>query len=202
MTDQIVRIRITLDGSDPVIWRRIELPLSNSLKTLHLAVQAVMLFENYHLFRFDVGEASYGIPLDDDWMDPPTRDAANIRLGKLIERGVTAFTYTYDFGDDWRHSIEIEGAFPADSEADYPRFVDGERRAPPEDVGGLPGFEQFLDAMAKPRHPSRKSLLEWYGQPFDPADIGADEIRARMAKLARRRAHGKAAQASAKSLKT
>ena len=195
MTDQIVRIRIMLDGMDPAIWRRVELPLSNSLKTLHLAIQAVMLFENYHLFRFDVGETSYGIPLDDDWMDPPTRDAGNIRLGKLVERGVTAFAYTYDFGDDWRHSIEIEGVFPADPEADYPRFVDGERRAPPEDVGGLPGFEQFLNAMAKTRHPARKSMLEWYGRPFDPADISHDKIHARMAKLAKRRAHGKAANA-------
>ena len=160
-----------------------------------------MLFQNYHMFRFDVGEASYGIPLDDDWMDPPTRDAANIRLAKLVERGVTAFTYTYDFGDDWRHIIEIEGVFPADPAADYPRFVDGERRAPPEDVGGLPGFEEFLDAMAKSRHPARKSMLEWYGRPFDPADTSPGEIHARMAKLAKRRAFGKAAYAHAKSVK-
>ncbi|ABC21156.1 plasmid pRiA4b ORF-3 family protein [Rhodospirillum rubrum] len=200
MTDQIVRIRITLDDMQPAIWRRVELPASNSLRTLHLAIQAVMLFENYHLFRFDVGEASYGIPLDDDWMGPPTRDAANIRLGKLIERGVTTFIYTYDFGDDWRHSVEIEGVFPAESETDYPRFVDGERRAPPEDVGGLPGFEEFLDAVAKPRHSARKSMLEWYGRPFDPADISPDEIHTRMAKLAKRRAQGKTAHA--KSLST
>ena len=56
MTDQIARIRITLDDMEPAIWRRIELPLTNSLKTLHLAIQAAMLFENYHLFRFDVGK--------------------------------------------------------------------------------------------------------------------------------------------------
>lgn len=112
MTEQIARIRITLDDIEPAIWRRVELPLSNSLKTLHLAIQAVMLFENYHLFRFDVGEASYGICFDDDYMDPPTRDAGNIRLAKLIERGVTAFAYTYDFGDDWRHSIVIEEVLP------------------------------------------------------------------------------------------
>ncbi len=201
MTDQIARIRITLEDMEPAIWRRVELPLSNSLKTLHLAIQAVMLFENYHMFRFDVGEASYGIPLDDDWMDPPTRDAASIRLAKLVERGVTTFTYTYDFGDDWRHGIEIEAVIPADPATDYPRFVDGERRAPPEDVGGLPGFEEFLDAMAKPRHPSRKSMLQWYGRPFDPADISPKEIRARIAKLAKRRALGKAAHTNTKSAK-
>lgn len=195
MTEQIARTRIMLDDIEPAIWRRIELPLTNSLKTLHLAIQATMLFENYHLFRFDVGEASYGIPFEDDYMDPPTRDAGNIRLAKLVERGITDFIYTYDFGDDWRHSVVIEAVLPADPSADYPRFVDGERRAPPEDVGGPSGFEQFLDAMAKPRHPEYKTLRQWYGRPFDPNDISLDEVRVRMAALAKRRASGKAARA-------
>ena len=196
MTDQIARLRITLDDIEPVIWRRVELPLSNNFKTLHLAIQAVMLFENYHLFRFDVGEASYGIRFDNDYMDPPTRNAGNRRLAKLVERGITDFTYTYDFGDDWRHSVVIEEVLPADPTADYPRFVDGQRRAPPEDVGGPPGFEAFLDAMAKPRHPEHKSVLQWYGRIFDPTDISPGEVRARMATLAKRRASGKAAHAS------
>jgi hypothetical protein len=195
MTDQIARIRITLDDIKPAIWRRVELPVSNSLKTLHLAIQAIMLFENDHLFRFDIGEASYGIRFDDDYMDPPTRDAGNLRLAKLIERGVTTFTYTYDFGDDWRHSIVIEAVLPAGPATDYPRFVDGARRAPPEDVGGLPGFEAFLEAMAKPRHPEHKAVLQWYGRPFDPEDISPAEVHARIAKLAKRRASGQAAHA-------
>lgn len=194
MTDQIARICITLDHMKPAIWRRVELPLSNSLKTLHRAIQAVMLLKNDHLFCFDVGEASYGIRFDDDDMDSPTRDASNLRLAKIVERGIKDFTYTYDFGDDWRHSIVIENVIPAVPAMDYPRFIDGERRAPPEDVGGLPGFEAFLDAMVKPRHPARKSMLQWYGIPFDPQDISLDKIQARIAKLAKQRAAGKAAQ--------
>jgi hypothetical protein len=200
MTDQIARIRITLEDMKPAIWRRVELPATNSLKTLHLAIQACMLFENYHLFRFDVGDAAYGIRFDDDdAFMIRTRDAANMRIGKLIERGITSFTYTYDFGDDWRHRIEIEEITPAIPGIDYPRFVDGERRAPPEDVGGTPGFEEFLNAMAKPRHPERASMVQWYGSVFDPTDISLDEINARTAKLAKRRAQGIAAYADAKS---
>lgn len=90
----------------------------------------------------------------------------------------------------------IEEVFPADPAADYPRFVDGQRRSPPEDVGGPPGFEEFLDAMAKPHHPEHKSVLQWYGRTFNPKDISPDEIRARMATLAKRRASSKAAHAS------
>src|SRR3546814_8687527 len=97
-----------------------------------------------------------------------TRDAANVRIGTLVERGVTSFIYTYDFGDNWRHRVEIEEVTSAIPATDYPRFVDGERRAPPEDVGGTPGFEDFLKAMAKPRHPERASMIQWYGGVFDP----------------------------------
>lgn len=200
MTDQIARIRITLEDMKPAIWRRVELPVTNSLKTLHLAIQACMLFENYHLFQFDIGDAAYGLRFDDDdAFMVRTRDAAHMRINKLVERGITSFTYTYDFGDNWRHRIEIEEISSTIPGTNYPRFVDGERRAPPEDVGGTPGFEEFLEAMSKPRHPERKSMIEWYGRPFDPADISPDEISARMTKLAKRRAQGKAAYADAKS---
>ena len=92
----------------------------------------------------------------------------------------------------------IEAVLPADPTAEYPRFVDGERRAPPEDVGGPPRFEQFLNAMARPRHPEHKSVLQWYGRPFDPNDISPNDIRTRMTTLAKRRASGKAAHASKK----
>ena len=134
---------------------------------------------------------------DDDAFMVRTRDAANMRISKLAERGITSFTYTYDFGDNWRHRIEIEEIASAIPGTDYPRFVDGERRAPPEDVGGTPGFEEFLKAMAKPRHPERASMVQWYGGVFDPTDIGADEVEARMAKLAKRRTQGRAAAAKA-----
>jgi Plasmid pRiA4b ORF-3-like protein len=64
-TDRIARIKITLNDIKPVIWRRVEVPLTSSLKALHEVIQPVMLFENYHLFQFDIGkrgeEHYYGI---------------------------------------------------------------------------------------------------------------------------------------------
>src|SRR3546814_191595 len=80
------------------------------------------------------------------------------------------------FRDDWRHRFEIEEIIFAILGIDYRRFVDGERRAPNEEVGGTPGFEEFLNAMAQPRHPERASTVEWYGGVFNPADISPDEI--------------------------
>src|SRR4029450_5828657 len=114
VVDRITRIRIELNGIDPTIWRRVEVPLTTSLKGLHDVIQSVMPFENYHLFRFDIGDKRYGIP-DREWDHvQETLDAKNIKIGVLVERGVSAFSYTYDFGDDWRHSISIENVIAAD----------------------------------------------------------------------------------------
>ena len=121
------------------------------------------------------------------------RDARNIRLGAILARGETRFTYTYDFGDEWRHTIVVEDVVAADLMAEYPRFIDGARRAPPEDVGGLPGFEEFLRVVAAPAHPEHDTLMTWYGRPFELDDIGLRTINERLGKLARRRAQGKAA---------
>src|SRR3546814_7323969 len=82
-------------------------------------------------FFFFKQRTSYELRISDWSSDVCSSDL--IRLAKLVERGVTTFTYTYDFGDDWRHTIEIEGVFTADPATDYPRFFDGERRAPPEE---------------------------------------------------------------------
>jgi hypothetical protein len=198
LVDRIARIRIELKDIDPTIWRRVEVPLTTSLKGLHDVIQAVMPFENYHLFRFDVGDKRYGIPNREWHHVHETLNAKNIKLGALVEGGVSAFSYTYDFGDDWRHSVTIENVTVADPALDYPRFIDGSRRAPPEDVGGIPGFEEFLEALTKARHPERKRLTEWYGGPFDPDELNLPVISDRIGKLAKRRALGKAGYAKSR----
>lgn len=192
-SERIARIRIRLDHFKPVIWRSVEVPITTSLKGLHDVIQAVMLFEDYHLFEFEADGKRYGIPDPEEHYGGKTRAARNVRITTLIERGIEAFSYTYDFGDNWQHTITIEAVMDADPAAEYPRFIDGERRAPPEDVGGSTGFEDFLQAMAKPRHPEHRNVITWYGRRFEPDDIDIATITERMAKLARRRTLGKAA---------
>ena len=195
--DRIARLRITLDDTEPVVWRTVEVPLTLSLRGLHEVIQAAMPFEGYHLFDFRVGEQRYSLP-DPEWPDPKTRSAKTTKLGAVLEAGVSQFAYTYDFGDDWRHTITVEAAGPADPALDYPRFLDGARRAPPEDVGGIPGFEEFLEAVTKPRHRERRRMLEWCGGSYDPGTLDAETILARMGKLAKRRTLGKAAFAKSR----
>jgi len=177
-------IRVTLLDLDPAPWREFEVPLSMSLKGLHDAIQAAFLWHDAHLWDFDIEDRRFG-PEADNFMGERTYKAANLRLTRLTESAVTDFLYTYDMGDDWRHRVQILQTL--DSDARLPRFVAGKWRCPPEDVGGFPGFLNFLDALADPRHPEHSHLLEWHGGPFDPAEIGEAEIAARMAPLARAR---------------
>lgn len=196
----VARLKITLDHSKPVIFRRIEVPLTSTLHMLHEAIQAVMLFENYHLFRFDVGprghETGYGTPDPDGFMD--VIDAKHATLGQLIEAEAKKFTYTYDFGDDWRHTISVEAVTSVDPALVYPRFIDGARRAPPEDVGGEPGFEYFLAVMADPSNSEHSDIKRWYGANFDPTDISETKIVARLAKITNRKPKKKIAAIKSK----
>ena len=173
------------------------MPLTASLKLLHEVIQAAMPFQDYHLFQFRVDAVRYAIP-DPEWPDGSTRSAKTTKLAALVDRGTTAFAYTYDFGDNWQHTITVEEVGPADPDVAYPRFLDGARRAPPEDVGGTMGFEKFLEAVTKPRHRERKRMLDWYGGPFDPEVMDRETIEAGMTKLARRRAIGQAAFAKSR----
>ena len=192
--DRIARLKIELDDWRPAIWRRVEVPLTASLKALHDAIQAVMPLEDCHLFEFRADGKRFAIP-DPEWdgLRDRTFSARTTRLGVLVDRGVAQLSYTYDLGNDWRHTVTVETVFSADPGADYPRYIGGARRGPPEDVGGIPGFELFFNAMADPDHEQHDELMRWQGRPFDPERLDETDIQARIAKLARRRAIGKAA---------
>ena len=190
--ETIARVHIVLNDIQPTIWRQVDVPVTASLKMLHDIVQAAMGWESYHLWHFDAGGRRYGVP-DQAWPDHGMVAARNVKLAALLDRGVRELLYTYDMGDDWRHTITVEGVGPSEPDQQYPRFVDGERRCPPEDVGGLPGFEMFLDAMADPTHEEHHRLREWYGGPYNPDDIDERTTRRALAAIASRRYAGKIA---------
>lgn len=193
MSDEtIARLRISLDDIEPEIWRTVDMPVAGSLKMLHDVIQAAMGWQDYHLWHFEAGERRYGLP-DPEWPDRELAAAKNVKLAALIERGVRELTYTYDMGDDWRHTIVIEAVGPGEAGIQYPRFIDGARRCPPEDVGGLPGFEHFLDAIDDTAHEDHRELVRWYGGPFDAENIDQLVHKRVVANIAKRRYAGKAA---------
>lgn len=144
VTDTIARLRITLSDTDPVIWRQVDVPVEANLKMIHDIVQAAMGWQDYHLWEFEADDRRYGLS-DPQWPDDTLSAAKNIKLKTLLVRGVGQLDYTYDMGDNWHHVIAIEAVRQGQPDIKYPRYIDGARRAPPEDVGGTPGFENFLE---------------------------------------------------------
>jgi len=188
MTEIITRVRIELEGTEPFVWRELDLPLSTTLASLHYIIQVVMRWQDYHLHEFIVGDRVYGVPDPDDvFEERRVYQEKSIRLGTLMERGVREFLYLYDFGDYWLHRITMNEVRQGAPSVEYPCFVAGARRAPPEDVGGTTGFAEFLEAMADPEHEQHQLMMDWQGKPFDPEDIEERWVRMIVEDFAARR---------------
>ena len=170
----IARLRVKLDDVEPVVLRRIEVPLTIRLDRLHLVLQAAMGWTNSHLYEIRAGDVGWGMPYpDNDFGDGPL-DARKTRLVDALEDvGARTLTYLYDFGDCWEHSVRIERLFDAVPGVAYPRLVDAVGRCPPEDVGGPWGYRNLLDALADPNHKGHAEKLEWVGEHFDPGNANA-----------------------------
>ena len=175
--DDIAILRIELEDIDPLIWRRVAVRTSMNLKSVHGVIQAAMGWLDSHLWVFTTNGRKYSILLsnDADWNER-IKDAAKTKLSALLIVGVREIGYVYDMGDNWQHRIIVEKLKAAEPGALYPEFLGGERRCPPEDCGGIPGYYEFLNNIASKQSKKRKAALDWYGAPYDPDEIGEQQI--------------------------
>jgi hypothetical protein len=174
--DAVVTLKVELLGVQPSIWRRLEVPAAYHLGELHAALNTAMGWLDYHLHEFLIDDRSYGAP-DVDFAPEAddTLPEESVALRDLVRPGAERFEYIYDFGDDWRHSVVIESTGAAEKDVFYPRCIDGGGACPPEDCGGVWGFEEFKEAMADPKHPEHDDFKEWHGGDFDPDEFSAEE---------------------------
>ena len=114
--------------------------------------------------------AQYGDPRTTD----DVADEKRLTLDGVVKSGVTRFLYTYDFGDGWEHELAIEKTLPAEAEKSYPACIAGKRACPPEDCGGVWGYQELLEILADPAHPERAERIEWLGDEFDPDDFSVE----------------------------
>ncbi len=170
----IYQLKITLRDSRPPIWRRVLVPGDFSLRKLHQVAQIAMGWTDSHLHQFTVGGTYYGEPHPDDEME--MNDERRFTLNRIAPREKSKFAYEYDFGDSWDHEVLVEKIFPPEPGVKYPLCVKGKRACPPEDVGGVWGYDKFLKAICDPKHEEHDSYLEWIGGEFDPEAFDLDEI--------------------------
>lgn len=165
-SNQVHHLKVTIKGIKPPVWRRVLVGSTATLAELHDVIQAAFGWWGYHLHEFEIAGVRYGVADDEDWGEPP-RDEHRARLNKVAPAG-RRFTYTYDFGDNWIHVIEVEKVEPAVPGLSYPTLVGGRRACPPEDCGGPWRYPDLLAALADPEDEEHDEVLEWVGGSFDP----------------------------------
>jgi hypothetical protein len=172
----IYQLKITLDGSKPPIWRRVQVPGSITLAKLHHVIQAAMGWYNCHLHQFIIGGTYYGVP-DPDFDMPPMRNEKSVKLAQVVPGAKQKFAYEYDFGDSWLHRIVVEKILPPEEGSRTPLCLAGKRACPPEDCGGIPGYYGFfLEAIRDPEHPEHDEMLDWIGGSFDPEAFDKEHV--------------------------
>ncbi len=166
-TAPVYQLKVTLVDSDPPIWRRILVPADMSLARLHDVLQVAMGWQDAHLHAFNVDGEEYAPPEVSE--DLETGDERKVKLAQALHAPGDAMLYTYDMGDNWEHEVLLERVLsPGEEQGQVPRVTEGKRAGPPEDVGGVWGYDDFLQAIRDPENPEHEEYLDWVGEDFDP----------------------------------
>jgi len=181
--ERLYQFKITLLDFKPIIWRRIQVK-SCTLDKFHEHIQTTMGWTNSHLHEFQINGERHGDPelLDDGFADDDHFiDSTAIMLGDIVPKSGKrlTFEYEYDFGDGWQHEIVFEGCLKSEKGKRYPVCVEGANACPPEDVGGVGGYADYLEAIADPTHEQHEDLLQWRGK-FDPKYFDAEKVTKKM----------------------
>ncbi|NMP25119.1 plasmid pRiA4b ORF-3 family protein [Sulfobacillus harzensis] len=170
----------TLEHIHPPITRRVLVPASLTFLGLHHVIQAAMGWTDTHLFEFRIGNRTVSIPDGEPGPAPDEWDASQHALSEVRLKPGDRFTYLYDFGDDWWHTIEVVGSV---EHVERPQLLAGTGACPPEDVGGPPGYAEFLAAWADPRHPEHSAMRQWAKGRYQP-EFNLSVAKARVARAA------------------
>ncbi len=167
-TERVYELDIRLIGIEPPIWRRITVSDQITLASLHHVLQVVMGWEHSHLHHFIVGTVHYGEPDPEFDDDLEMKDDRRVKLRDIAREKGANFVYEYDFGDSWQHRVTVEDIWPRTENSLVPRALDGRRACPPEDSGGIGGYQNLIEALRDRRHPEHRELRMWAGPHYDP----------------------------------
>ncbi len=172
----VYQLKITLKNIRPPIWRRIQVLSSTTLEQLHLIVQEVMGWDNYHMHSWTIAGIDYGQPQ----REFNVRSEKTVILRQVVKGEKSKFFYTYDFGDSWEHEILVEKELPSTPDTNYPVCITGKRACPPEDCGGSWGYAELLEIISDPSHPEYEERMEWVGESFNPDIFDLNEVNQRL----------------------
>ena len=166
-----VQLRVSIDRIEPQIWRRLVVPSSFNLRELHLVLQAAFGWMNAHLHEFEIGGLRFGdadvANAENGRDDSRAFEEMDVRLRDFTREPRTTFSYVYDMGDNWVHTVCLEKHVAIDPAPKVARCIEGARARPPENVGGPSGYQEFLEAILDPTHEEQRQMKRWAGGYFD-----------------------------------
>lgn len=181
--NKVFQFKVTLEGSKPLIWRRIQVPASYTFWDFHVAIQDSMGWLDYHLHSFFIlnpkmgKKVEIGIPDEDDRnMGRTIFEGWKENIADYFSEDNLQAKYVYDFGDDWNHLIKLEKTTDSLPEEKYPRCLGGARACPPEDCEGMHGFYELLKILKNPKHEEYDEMIEWLGGKYNPEEFDAETI--------------------------
>jgi hypothetical protein len=172
---EIISVKIMLNRTDPAIWRRVLIPASVTFFDLHHILQISMGWKNAHLFEFLVGDYKIGYVNPQEAFED-IADANEVMLDLLLLKEGLVFTYLYDFGDGWEHTVEVEKVLEAEEGKVYPVCIDGQLGCPPEDSGGVFGFYDKLKILKDKKNPGYDFVKGWIGRGYNPEKFEIKKI--------------------------
>lgn len=185
LADRVYRLKIVLEGTEPPVWRLVEVPADLRLSHLHLVVQVVMDWEHAHPHAFEFGRRRYS---EEGGFDTGDLDEFEAGVGEVLSRTGSQGVYTYDFGDDWRHLITVEAIREAEPDTFYPRVLDGHGGGPPEDCGGVGAFEHLRrlrdhpEELGRGDHSLAEEQLMWV-EMLEPDELDLELIQEELREL-------------------
>jgi len=179
--ERVYQFKIALEGISPPIWRRIQVPETYTFWDLHVAIQDAMGWLDCHLHEFEVSVPSTGtkvkIGIPDEEFGRPILPGWEKKITQYFLKENDKAGYCYDFGDGWSHKVELEKILPREKDVNYPRCIEGKRACPPEDCGGVSGYEELLSVMKDKPHERYEEMVEWLGGEFDPERFDPKEVK-------------------------
>ena len=179
--NQVYQFKITLKDTKPPVWRRIQVPETNTFWDLHVAIQDSMGWLDCHLHAFQLIAPStgrkreIGIPDDEVEFDRDTLAGWKQKIADWFSPENPLAQYLYDFGDGWIHEVRLEKVLPRQENVIYPVCLDGKRACPPEDCGGIWGYEEICKGESE----FQDEYADYDPEYFNPEDITFDDSKKR-----------------------
>src|SRR3984893_14010075 len=97
------RVKVSLYGAKPPVWRRLEIPSAIPLKLVQAVLRLAFDLHGDHLHAFETVCGEFGSPDQDvDWAE--RRDETTATLAQVAGAERAKGVYSYDFRADWRHA--------------------------------------------------------------------------------------------------